>query len=122
MDDGREATHNEIHFLQAVGDNESINVTELGKLFGITKSAASQKVTKLVKKGLVKKDWSLHSGKELQLSLTETGWRAYQVHEQYHSKNVAEMTKRLGAFSLEQIATVSVVLDVIENIIEERLD
>jgi DNA-binding MarR family transcriptional regulator len=120
--EGREATHNEIHFIQAVGDNEPINITELGAYLGITKSAASQMVTKLVAKGLIEKDKSVHSGKELQLSLTQPGWQAYKVHEQYHGKNTAEIADRLSLFSLDQIATVSVVLDVVESVLDERLE
>lgn len=120
-DGGPDVTHNEIHVIQAIGDNEQINITELGAYFGITKSAASQKVAKLVGKGLVEKEKSAHSAKELHLSLTEFGWRAYQMHEQYHGRNVAEIVNRLNAFSLEQIATVSVLLDVIDGVMDERL-
>ena len=122
FDQNREVTHKEIHFLQAIGSNERMNVTDLGAHFGITKSAASQMVTKLKGKGLVEKDISAHSAKEVQLSLTELGWRAYQMHEQYHGRNVAEIAARLGSFSLDQIATASVLLDVIEGVMDERLE
>jgi DNA-binding MarR family transcriptional regulator len=120
--EGVELTPKEIHTVQAIGENKQINVTNLADHFGVTKSAASQIVAKLAEKGFVQKRHPAHSNKELELSLTELGWRAFQAHERFHGKHFAELVNRLSAFSLAQIATTSVVLDVIENIMEERLD
>ncbi len=119
--EGMEITHNDIHVIQTIGDNKGMNVTEVGEYFGITKSAASQKTTKLAQKGFLVKEKSARNDKELQLGLTETGWRAYQMHEQYHGKNVTEIVNRLKAFSMDQVAVTSVLLDVIEGVMDERL-
>ena len=121
FDGGMEVTHNDIHVIQTIGDSKGMNVTELGEYFGITKSAASQKTTKLARKGLLEKRKSAHNDKELQLGLTELGWRAYQIHEQYHGRNVSEIIDRLGAFPLDQIAVTSVLMDIIEGVLDERL-
>jgi len=119
---GGEVTHKEIHFVQAIGSRDRMNVTDLGAYFGITKSAASQMASKLAAKGLVEKGGSAHSAKEVQLSLTELGRRACRMHEEYHGKNVAEIVNRLNSFSLDQVATASVLLDVIEGVMNERLE
>jgi DNA-binding MarR family transcriptional regulator len=87
----------------------------------VTKSAASQLISKLVQKGLVTKEQSAHSGKELQLTLTELGWQAYELHEEHHGKNIGEIAKRLDAFTITQITTSSQILDVIEDVLDERL-
>ena len=55
LEEGLEITPAEGHTIQAIGEHESINVTELGAYFGVTKSAASQIIGKLAQKGFVKK-------------------------------------------------------------------
>jgi DNA-binding MarR family transcriptional regulator len=114
-------THRELHVIQVIGETEEINITKLGNHFGVTKSAASQLVSKLKQKGLVEKEQSGHSGKELQLSLTGLGWKAFELHEEYHSKNLVEIIKRLEPFSIGQIMTTTNILDIIERVAEESL-
>jgi DNA-binding MarR family transcriptional regulator len=121
FDKGLELTHRELHVIEAIGENKRINITELGAYFGVSKSAASQMVAKLVQKGFVKKEPSAQSNKELQLTLTEPGWQAFSLHERFHGEHMADLVNRLGAFSLSQISTASVLLEVIENVVDERL-
>jgi len=121
FDEGVEVTHREVHVIQAIGEHKRLNIKELGAHFGITKSAASQMTAKLTKKGFVEKAASAHSNKELQLSLTELGWRAFHVHEKFHGDHLADLVNRLGAFSLSQLATTSVLLEVMESVVDERL-
>lgn len=121
LEEGIEVTPTESHTIEAIGEFKSINVTELGVHFGVSKSAASQIATKLAKKGYVTKTISETSGKELQLQLTELGWRAYEAHERCHTRHMEDIINRLGAFSLSQIATASVFLGVIEDVMDERL-
>lgn len=122
FDEGIEMTHRELHVIQALGERKGINITELGNHFGVTKSAASQMVTKLVKKGLVEKESAAHSNKALQLTLTQRGWLAFRIHEKFHGQHMTDVVDRLGAFSLSQIATASVLLEVLENVVDERLE
>jgi DNA-binding MarR family transcriptional regulator len=121
FDEGVELTPKEIHTIQAIGEHKQINITDLAAHFGVTKSAASQIVAKLAEKGFVQKRQAAHSNKELELSLTDLGWRAFQAHERFHGQHMAELFDRLSAFTLSQIATTSVLLDVMESVLEERL-
>jgi DNA-binding MarR family transcriptional regulator len=121
FDEGVTATHREFHAVQAIGENKGINVTDLGAHFGVSKSAASQMAAKLEKKGLVEKGSSPHSNKELQLNLTELGWKAFRLHEKFHGSHMADVIERLGAFSLSQVATTAVLLEVMEGVVDERL-
>ncbi|MBN2123245.1 MAG: MarR family transcriptional regulator [Deltaproteobacteria bacterium] len=116
-----EITHRELHVIQVIGEAKRINITELGTYFGVTKSAASQMVTKLVKRGFVEKGSAAHSNKELQLTLTPQGREAFRMHEQFHGQHMAEVVERLGGFSLSQIATASVLLEILENVVDDRL-
>ena len=118
---GKAITHKELHVIQAIGEIDQINITKIGAHFGVTKSAASQVVSKLVKKGLVAKEQAVHSGKEFQLTLTESGRVAYKLHEKHHTKNIREIAKRLSSFSINQIVATSNLLDVIEDVVDKRL-
>jgi len=121
IDEDREVTHRELHAIQAIGENKRINITDLGIYFGVTKSAASQMTTKLARKGFVQKEMSAHSNKELRLTLTRLGWRAFELHEKFHGDHIIDLVERLNAFSLAQIETTSVLLDVLERVVDERL-
>ncbi len=121
FDEGVEMTPKEIHTVQAIGENEQINITGVAAHFGITKSAASQMVAKLVEKGFAEKELAAHSHKELQLSLTELGWRAFHAHERLHGAHMADLMNRLSAFTLSQVATTSALVEVIESVMDDRL-
>lgn len=113
-------TPKEIHTIQTIGERKDVNVTDLAAYSGVTKSAASQMAAKLVAQGFLKKARADHSNKEWRLSLTPLGHRAFRAHARIHQKHLSDLAKRLDSFSLSQIATVSVVLEVIEDIVEER--
>ncbi len=121
VDGDIEITTAEAHTIQAVGEGEQMRVLDVATQFGITKSAASQMVAKLIRKGFVEKKQSLHNSKEFPLSLTELGWRAFRAHERFHGKDLAGLVNRLSAFSLSQIATISVLLEAIGSVMDERL-
>lgn len=72
------------HTIIAIGKNQNINVTNLSKLQGISRSAASQMVSKLVKRGLVIKEVSSETDNEVVLSLSETGKAVFRAHEKQH--------------------------------------
>lgn len=116
-----EISTREAHIIEAVGDTPEINVTALAKRFGVTKSAASQMISRLVQKGFVDKSPAPHSNKEFILTLTELGWRGFAAHERFHGQDLARLKSRLGAFSLSQVATLSVLLEAIDDVIDKRL-
>lgn len=121
FDEGVEMTPKEIHTIQAIGKHEQMNVTGVAAYFRVTKAAASQMVARLADKGFVRKEYVPHSNKELQLSLTELGWRAFHAHERLHEEHLADLVDRLGSFTLPQVATALTLLEVIENVLEDRM-
>ena len=74
----------EIHTIQAIGKNPGINITALAESMGITKGAVSQIITKLTKKGLVRKTYAPGSAKVVVPELTELGWIGFRNHEKFH--------------------------------------
>lgn len=111
----------EIRTVELLGRGVATNVSEVAAHFHFTKSAASQLVSRLVKRGFVFKETSPHSNKELLLSLTPQGHKAHQIYAEMMREHRNELYKRLGAFSLHQVSTAAVLLEVVENIVDERL-
>jgi DNA-binding MarR family transcriptional regulator len=115
-------TTREAHTVEAVGEQEPLSVTQLAVHFGITKSAASQMVSKLVKRGFIVKKQAAHSNKEFELSLTPLGWDVFTAHKRFHGKDMNDLINRLSPFSLSQIATLSVLLEAVADLMDQRLD
>lgn len=74
----------EIHTIQAIGRFPGVNVTRLAERMGVTKGAVSQTISKLVKKGLVRKRQIFGNKKEVVLELTDMGWVGFKNHEKFH--------------------------------------
>ncbi|WP_304509057.1 MarR family winged helix-turn-helix transcriptional regulator [Anaerotignum sp.] len=114
-------TQAEIHTIAIVGENPDINITELAKLRGITKGAASQMVYKLVDKGFLSKRVSPNSDTEVCLTLTENGRTAFQAHQKYHEESGTEFLKILSEMPQEyQDYLVQFLLD-LEKFLDEKL-
>jgi DNA-binding MarR family transcriptional regulator len=121
VEEGLKVTTREAHTIEAVGENEPMSVTQVASYFGITKSAASQMVARLTRKGFLIKKQAVHSNKEFELSLTPSGWKVFRAHERFHGRDKADLVDRLSAFSLSQIATLSVLLESLESVMDQRL-
>lgn len=121
VDDGLEASTKEAHTLQAIAEGDKMNVTQVASHFGITKSAASQMVAKLVKKGFLSKKQAAHSSKEFELSLTALGLKVFYAHEQLHGKDMAGLVDQLSGFPISQIATLSVLLEALGSTMKKCL-
>lgn len=78
-------THIEVHTIACIGDHNNLNLSTLANLRGISKSAASQMISRLRKKGLVNKQTSPDSEAAIVLTLTESGQEVYAYHKRYHS-------------------------------------
>jgi DNA-binding MarR family transcriptional regulator len=76
----------EIHTLQAIGKTPDNNVRIIAGLMGVTPSAASQVITRLTRRGLVRKIRGVRNEKEVALELTEKGRVAYTTHEKIHGE------------------------------------
>ena len=111
----------EIRTVELVGQRGAMNITEVAEHYHFTKSAASQLVARLEKMGFIRKMTSAHSNKEIQLSLTAQGQKAYCMFDAMMKEHMEEFYRRIGAFSLQQVSTAAVLLEVMESIVDERL-
>lgn len=109
----------EIHTLMGIGMHKDITATELAGFLGISKSAISQMITRLVEKDLVEKHQNPENGKEMFLRLSAKGMVAYLGHEQYHAKIYTRMNEKLGPMSDEQFRFLLKILHAVEETIDE---
>lgn len=112
----------EIHTVQAIGLNPKISITRLAKHLGITKGAVSQVVTQLAAKRLVNKSHAPGSRKEVELELTELGWKGFHAHERFHAKVqelVSDYYGRRSGKSLDQaIASLRDLLAIVNRFVD----
>ena len=121
VEEGTEITTREAHTIEAVGSQKQMSVTDVANTFGITKSAASQMVSKLCDKGFLEKRQAPHSNKEFQLTLTQLGHKAFDAHRHFHGADKEALIEKLRGYSLSQIATISVLLEAIGEVMDKRL-
>jgi DNA-binding MarR family transcriptional regulator len=118
---GEELYPSEFHVIVAVGNDYEKTVTGLSKRFEITKGAVSQVVNKLHEKEFVNKERNKDYGKEIILSLTEKGWNAFKVQEDFHKKMGTEFIKHLEDITPEQMDSFLQILPKIEEYIDTFL-
>jgi len=87
--------HSEKHMLDIIGDNPDANITELSGLIGVTKGAVSQAVSRLEKKGAVKREKAAGNEKEVRIRLTGKGWEIYRHHEAANDETIAHIEEML---------------------------
>lgn len=74
----------EIHLLELIGEADKPSVTELAKLFGVTKGAVSQRLKVLEAKGVAAKAPDPANASRAIITLTPKGREAYEAHKQWH--------------------------------------
>ncbi|MHB8139066.1 MAG: MarR family winged helix-turn-helix transcriptional regulator [Smithellaceae bacterium] len=105
----------EVHVIDEIGKKNGETVTGLCKLFGVTKGAVSQIVGKLSRKGYVKKVRNENYGKEIILSLTPKGKKAFDAHIQLHDAIDKDFVRALGDIPPKQVEQFTDILKRIEN-------
>jgi DNA-binding MarR family transcriptional regulator len=105
----------DIHLIHSIGKNPGINITELSRLHRISKSAVSQAVRKLEKRGLVRRYQLAENRKEMLFDLTEEGQKAFAAHERFHQTFEVPYLKELAAFSAAEAAAVEKLLGLLRR-------
>jgi DNA-binding MarR family transcriptional regulator len=112
----------EIHTIDEIGKKKETTVTELCDIFGVTKGAVSQMVGKLAQKGYVSKVRNENFGKEILLSLTPKGYKAFKAHNNMHIAIDEDFTRELKDINLDQIAQFRENLNKIENHVDKYIN
>ena len=114
----------EIHMISAIATSNGINVTEVAARLDISKSAASQMIKKLVRKGLIEKAHTEQNNKEIRLLLTREGKTALDIVEKRHLELKEKFFSFAPTFSDEKWQNyrdfLSKMIDVIKEILDEN--
>jgi len=95
-DDGVKIYPSQIRSIVTIGHNPGINITELAKGLEITKSSASEFVTKLVKSGLVRKARDIDNSKDVLLFITDKGRMIMEDIDRRHEQMFRDLKMILG--------------------------
>ena len=95
----------ECHTLELIGKYEGITITEIARRVGKTKSAISQMVDRLIKKGLLEKQPNPESERTVLLKITPKGEIVFRYHAQYDRDQFDKLCEQLEGFSNRELAT-----------------
>ncbi len=104
----------EIHLLEEVGQGRGLTGRALCAGLGVTKGAVSQLVKKLTLKGYLKADRQARSGKEIPLSLTARGRKAFEAHMRFHEWMDGDLVRN-AVFTPGQIRSFTGILSFLES-------
>jgi len=93
----------EAHTIQAVGDNQGLNLTALARAMNVTKATMSERVKKLTRQGLLRKSMALDNRKEILITLSERGRLVQKGHEEEHRKMFKLFASHYGDQTEEQL-------------------
>jgi DNA-binding MarR family transcriptional regulator len=116
---GEKLYASELHTIEAIGKKYGNTVTELCNLFGITKGAVSQIISKLEKKQLIVKERNREYTKEINISLTEKGWVIFKSHKELHDTMDVEFLSFMKTIPEDQLNTFLSILKNMEKYIDE---
>jgi len=93
----------EAHTIQAVGDNQGLNLTALARAMNVTKATMSERVKKLTRQGLLRKSMALDNRKEILITLSDQGRLVQKGHEEEHRKMFKLFASHYGDQTEEQL-------------------
>ena len=109
----------EIHTIQVIGKNPGINITALAEKMDVTKGAVSQIITKLAKKGLVRKTYAPGNAKEVVPELTDLGRVGFRNHERFHMEALNIAREHFGDRIEDRFKVAEAVMTDFNNIVDE---
>lgn len=95
-DEYMNATANDMHVMEAIGNGQPKNMTSVAKALSVTTGTLTISVNSLVKKGFVERVRSEEDRRVVLISLTEKGRRLYEKHQKFHQEMVESIVNRLN--------------------------
>lgn len=106
----------EIHLVELIGENDNSSVTEIAGLYGVSKSAISQKLKQLINKGLVEKKVDPENLSRSNLVLTSKGKIAFYAHKHWHETMDGGFQDYYSKLSEEKLAIIMEFLNRFEDL------
>lgn len=89
-------TLNEVHVIEAIGEDGDKNMTAVAKALDVTTGTLTISVNSLVRKGLVKRIRSEEDRRVVLISLTDQGRELNHKHVDFHHKMIDEIIEGLN--------------------------
>lgn len=96
----------QIHLIDIIGRNANCNLRFLAEVTNLGVPTISLQIQRLKKLGLVQKMRSESSQRELEISLTEDGVRAFEYHKALDEQWFTDIASDLSQYSESQLETV----------------
>lgn len=109
----------EVHMIEVIGSHEAITASEVAKILGISRSAVSQTITKLMEKELIQKQLIHPTNNEIALCLTKEGKNIYLYHLEYHKTMLDELNELADKLPEDSLTILQDMLDVIEHSLDQ---
>lgn len=81
-------TNNDMHVIEAIGLDESKNMSTIAKALSVTVGTLTIAMNSLVKKGYVHRERSEADRRVVYISLSEKGKKAYMHHAKFHQEMI----------------------------------
>lgn len=109
-------TINEVHLIVVIGENQPLNLAKLSELLGVSRSAITQSVRRLIQKNLVFFDFKSNNGKNKYLRLSEKGIEVFKIHKEQQAYIEKSIFSVLNNYSEGELQTVVKLMDDIEKV------
>ena len=109
-------TINEVHLIVVIGENQPLNLVKLSELLGVSRSAITQSVRRLIQKNLVFFDFKSNNGKNKYLRLSEKGIEVFKIHKEQQTYIEKSIFSVLNNYSEGELQTVVKLMDDIEKV------
>lgn len=86
----------QLHTLEVLGNHGAMNMKTLAHQLGITTGTLTVQVEKLVKLGLLTRQYSEHDRRSITVALTDTGRAIHEHHNALHLSLTEDLTKDLS--------------------------
>ena len=94
-------TNNDMHIIEAIGDQELKNMSTVAKALNVTLGTLTIAINSLVKKGYVTRQRSERDKRVVFISLLPKGVKAYNHHQKFHKDMVEATIRELGGEEIE---------------------
>ena len=111
--------NSEIHCVDAIGNLDEPNGTQIANYLNITRSAVSKIIRRLQKENLIISSKKPDNKKEIFYTLTNEGKNVFEQHKQAHEKWKIRDTKFLKTISINEKETVFTFLKKFNSYLEE---
>ena len=112
----------EINAIEAIGKDPGKNVSTVAQTLGVTKGTISPLVSRLAKRGFVRKFKGGDNNKEVLLDLTMQGKRIFHEHEMLLHKLHADLFEQYEKENPQYLSFLKRFLTQAERLIEEHYD